>query len=207
MVRENGTIEGGWSVLEGYTQRFWDSVERSTSLVLLSVSIYLFGVVLGAGIVAIYGTDVSGLAQFTSGSEQGLTTKVTVGNLLRQNVLVNSAAAGGGLFMAAPTIFVLLMNGFVTGLVLFVSEASVVARIALFVPHAALEYGAYCLSGAAALSFPVNTIRYLREEREKMFDTRDLHDAVILIVLSFVFIVVAAIVETFVTPSVYRFVT
>lgn len=173
---------------------------------LILVSLVLFGVGGVAGWLATSGLGVE-LPDSENQALFGAFGTIPIDdlfNLAANNWLVAVGHSFGGLGFGIPTITNLLFNGLIIGALAGLSGTHPVVFAALIVPHGILEIPALSVSGALGLSLGWEGVKYVRGSNS----TEDLAGAIrrafyILVALIPVFLV-AAFLETIVTPFVGR---
>lgn len=124
------------------------------------------------------------------------TVSIAVNNLIAMVVLLLGAVSLG-----IVTVFGLVVNGLVIGVVVGIALQTVspVVILALIVPHGILEIPALLTVSAIGLRFGRLTIRYLRGNEDELLTERDLREAGLLVLFATMLIIVAAYIEANVT--------
>jgi len=123
-------------------------------------------------------------------------------HFIARNGTVISLIAAGAVLFASTTIFGLLSNGFLIGYQIGAAATSnnLLFVGAAIVPHGLFEIPAILLAGAAGFLIPGEIIKYLQGRRETPVTRQDLRQTIILTTLSFLCVLLAAVVEAVVTP-------
>ncbi|NHV61285.1 MAG: stage II sporulation protein M [Candidatus Verstraetearchaeota archaeon] len=102
-------------------------------------------------------------------------------------------------------ITILVLNGFMTGFI--VSVLPIDLALKALAPHGIFELPALVLAGAAGLCFGTGVIRKIvRRIRGKEYEvTQDFRRGLKLFIISLVLLFAAAVMETYVTPSIVGF--
>lgn len=125
-------------------------------------------------------------------------------NVLINNLLTTSVSAVGAIAVGIPTLINLLINGLVLGITFGISLTSdpQTVFLATLLPHSIIEIPAFLLASAVGLRFPRLLIKYLTESREYILHRNELRQMITVIGVSIVLIVLAAVVEGYVTPKI-----
>ncbi len=139
------------------------------------------------------------------------TDNILAKNIFAQNLTVAAIALGGGIILGLAPFFMLAVNGFILGYVLAAVSATIEASyfvkvITIFLaiaPHGLFELPAFFLAGGLGLQLG---LRYLskknRGQRTAVFK-QDFKTALYAAPVIFVLLVIAAVVEVFVTGKLF----
>lgn len=163
---------------------------------------YLFA---GLGLLVVGGVVGYGVATQLStafvleqiASAGGIPDEITFWTLVVNNVIAVTVMLLGAVSVGTVTVFSLLLNGFLVGLVVqfALRETSLLEVFLLIAPHGVVEIPAMLIVAAIGLRFGHRTVRYLLDREEELFTGRELREAGLLYVLAIAMIVVAAYIE------------
>lgn len=116
-------------------------------------------------------------------------------------LLVNNLAVIGLLAVFPFCLVVLMLNGFNIGNIVGagVRGENLDVALALVAPHGVFEFTAMFLAGAVGLRLPYEFVQYLRGRKEHILRTDDLVRLGQLMGLAILLIVVAAVIEAYLT--------
>lgn len=130
---------------------------------------------------------------------------MSVAFLFIKNSLTASVAFLTGPILIIPA-FILLFNGFIVGLIsaTLIDQVSLMAPILALAPHGIFELPALVIAGAAGLRLGISFIRKIKSKiRHTEYKlTESLESSFRLFLFSLVLLLVAAVMETYVTPIV-----
>lgn len=191
--RARRTVPGGLSLLA-------TALVRRTRILRAVAAIYLIPALVGGGIILFQGVPdpVSGYTPAAAG-------ELTFSRLLTVNLLVAAGFSAGGLLFGIPTVGMLLYNGLVHG-VSFAEVAlqneSLLETVLLFGVHGVIEIPAFWLAATAGLTVPAEISGRLVRGERVVVERESIVDAVVLTLTSFGMIVVAGVIETYLTVPV-----
>lgn len=159
----------------------------------LVLSILLFAIGFGGGLLVESSALASGTDQFGRRS---------VWFFFSRNVYVAFVLFAGALTFGVVTGMTLFYNGFVVGYALSNSGRELVTTLLLVLPHGVVELPAFWLAGAAGFTVPYGLVRYLAGDRESMLTYDDLSESAWQFALACGLLLVAAVLESTVTPVV-----
>lgn len=124
-------------------------------------------------------------------------SEITFQSILVNNVVAVSVMLLGAVSLGTLTVFAMLFNGFLVGLVvqLALREATLLEVLLLIVPHGVIEIPAMLIVGAIGLRFGHRTYRYVRGREADLLTGREIKEAALLYGVALVLIVVAAWIE------------
>ena len=165
-------------------------------LVVVSLSIYVFGSVLGF------------LNSSLTLSESPNKYTISMDNIdfieiLRNNLYSLAIILMGALLLGIPTLMSLLYNGFVLGVITFYSikllkTNSYIIGL-LILPHGIFEILAMIIAGVAGFKIPYEIVRYLAGKKEQPLTKEDIKEYLTFALISIILIVIAAWIEANVT--------
>lgn len=179
--------------------RFVGDVRQLRAAVVAAGSLLILGLVAGYAIhepvAGTSGAEASPLYDFED---------PTALDIALNNLVVMVALVAGVLTLGAITVSGLLYNGFVLGTVvksLLHGGLPATDVVALIVPHALFELGGLVLAAGVALDVTTNVLLYLLESRETVLTRTELRRRVRLVVVATLSILLAAVIEVYVTPA------
>lgn len=175
-------------------------MNRGTTLcIVLSATIFVVGLLVGGVLTAEQSIDVEQRSEIES-----VEKTPTVATILTRNVRV--FASGMVPIFAPVTLFV---NGFHIGNVVFkgfVMGYSPRVLLALVAPHGLLEYTGLLLAGAVGFRSTYEFIRYFLGLQNNVVNNRTRGEIVTLVGLGLMLILLAAVVEVYITPRIAGYV-
>lgn len=123
-------------------------------------------------------------------------------SLVSNNVQVTFIAFAGGVLASLGTVFVLIMNGVMLGLVAgaFANEGQSLQLWTFVLPHGIIELTAICIAGGAGLWLGSAILFPGRRTRREVIVTRG-REAVSLIGGTAIMLLIAGMIEGFISPS------
>jgi uncharacterized membrane protein SpoIIM required for sporulation len=128
-------------------------------------------------------------------------------DILRNNLTGITKCLIGCMLFGAPTVYILLQNGFSIGYLTktYLLEDDVITILAFTVPHGIFEIPAIIIAGAAGFKIPYEIIRYLAGKKEQILTKEDIKEYLTLALISIILIVIAAFVEAYITPKIAEY--
>jgi len=113
----------------------------------------------------------------------------------------------GGFILGIPTFINTLSNGYMFGVIFAVYSKSfgIERFLILTLPHGIFEIPATIIAGAAGFKIPYEIIRYLAGKKEQPLTKEDIKEYLTLALISIILIVIAAFVETYITPRIAEY--
>jgi uncharacterized membrane protein SpoIIM required for sporulation len=136
---------------------------------------------------------------FTNSTEITFNTKY----ILENNIKVALLLYSGAFTLGVSTIFYLIYNGILHGTLIgfLLSNGTSIKRIlVLYIPHGIFELLAMWLAGAAGLKGPQVFYRYL--QGREFVTVRDVKEYFALVTISVILLIIAAYIETNITPKI-----
>ena len=132
-----------------------------------------------------------------AGGGTGPFPPLTTVDLAVNNLVAMLALLLGAVSLGLVTLFGLVLNGLVIGVVIGIAVQQVDPLVVamLLVPHGVLEIPALLVASAVGLRFARLTVRYIRGLEATLLTRRDLREAGWLVAVSALFIVVGAYIE------------
>ena len=132
-----------------------------------------------------------------AGGGSGPFPPLTTVDLAVNNLVAMLALLLGAVSLGLVTLFGLVLNGLVIGVVIGIAVQQVDPLVVamLLVPHGVLEIPALLVASAVGLRFARLTVRYIRGLEATLLTRRDLREAGWLVAMSALFIVVGAYIE------------
>ena len=132
-----------------------------------------------------------------AGGGSGPFPPLTTVDLAVNNLVAMLALLLGAVSLGLVTLFGLVLNGLVIGVVIGIAVQQVDPLVVamLLVPHGVLEIPALLVASAVGLRFARLTVRYIRGLEATLLTRRDLREAGWLVAVSALFIVVGAYIE------------
>ena len=129
-----------------------------------------------------------------AGGGTGPFPPLTTVDLAVNNLVAMLALLLGAVSLGLVTLFGLVLNGLVIGVVIGIAVQQVDPLVVamLIVPHGVLEIPALLVASAVGLRFARLTVRYIRGLEATLLTRRDLREAGWLVAVSALFIVVGA---------------
>lgn len=139
-------------------------------------------------------------------SIQQTTQQLDLGHLLVTNTSVLTVLALGGVLVGIPTLIVLFQNGLVLGLLAGTAAGTgeLGTFFALILPHAVCELPAFWIAGCVGLKVPVDLCAYLLKRRDAPLRRRDIVQIAVLLIVAFILMVIAAVIESQITAQIAR---
>jgi len=176
--------------------RLWADYWR---YVVLSGAVFALGIVAGALLV-----DVIGLRALFGGRDLGgAFPEPTVGLLVVNNGIVILILVLSSLTLGLLTVGVLVYNGVIVGYVatLVAREGGLDVVVIGLAPHGVIEIPAFFFASAVAFRFTHQVLGAALGRREDVMTSRELREAVVMVVLALALIPVAAYVEAEITTA------
>lgn len=171
-----------------------------------AVAWFLVGVVLGMALV--WTVRLEALAEMSQGSSP-FPERFTVITIFVNNLIALGIDALGLVSVGLTSVLVLVLNGLLLGAVFAAgaSEVSLLLLALLVVPHGIIELSAFWL--VAGISFRVyhRLGRYIVGWDETPLTRQEAFEAAVLLGLSVLMILVAAVIEVHLTPEIAELVT
>ncbi|QLH79481.1 stage II sporulation protein M [Halosimplex rubrum] len=120
---------------------------------------------------------------------------------LSRNATVAAILYAGSVTFGVATAVTLCYNGFIIGYAVAASER-VIRSVMLVAPHGVFELPAFVLAGAAGLGLPAEVVQYLTGTQETLLRRSAVVESLERFLLALALLVVAAWVESAVTPAV-----
>lgn len=183
------------------TGRRLDSDSNVRRLFFLSVVLFCTGFLVGLFAV---GPSPDQSRSFTTPESAGILT------ILQFNIPVFVLLLSGVVTLGLTTVASVFLNGVLLGLTVaqaLNSGMPLHVVVALVAPHALLELPALWLSSAVGLRVSVTVVRYLREKRDVALTLPEIRRMLRLSVVALLGWLLAAIIESEVTPQVAAVVT
>lgn len=135
------------------------------------------------------------------------TNVVDINNKLFSTILFNNLYANillisGSFAFGITTITNLIVNGFTFGsqmIFVFQNGVSIKNILLLILPHGILEIPALLIAGAIGFKVPFSILNYFRDKRKTILSKIEIKDAGYLILIIFLLVFFAAIIETNIT--------
>jgi len=181
-----------------------NSIKKNKYPIVTSSFLYIIGILAG---IAVFLND-STLQTSNIMAEQSMNTSsdLSISYFLKTNGSGIAILILGGALLGAPTLVSLITNGYVHSRVILAISLSPIEFIILFVPHAIFEIPAIILAGSVGIKPPISLYEYFTHSSD--FITKDyLSDIIILSALAFILIVIAAFVESMITPLFWEYYT
>lgn len=129
----------------------------------------------------------------------------SVGFFFIKNASVAVVLFLGGATVGIVTSLTLLFNGFVVGYAV-AGTGDLLRSVVLLAPHGVVEFPAFLLAGAAGLQLPAELAAYLRGQQSVVVADGALRHAIVRFGVSILLLIIAAVLESVVTPLVGRLV-
>lgn len=103
----------------------------------------------------------------------------------------------GALFLGAPTIYLLFINGIIFSHTMCYASTKL-ATIDVFLltfPHVTFEFLGLWFAGAIGFIIPRDVLAYLFKKRDRIIPIDTLIDVLLLFIFSFIFLGIAALIE------------
>jgi len=127
-------------------------------------------------------------------------------DILMNNLNVITKCLIGCMLFGAPTLYILLQNGFSIGYLtkMYLLENDITTILAFTAPHGILEIPAMIIAGAAGFKIPYEIVRYLVGRKEQILIKEDIKEYLTLALISIILIVIAAWIEANVTLKIAK---
>lgn len=172
----------------------------------LAAAVALFAAGTALGWLLIGGVTPDALSGFGS-APRPFPSRITTRTVLANNLLALAVVLSGVVTFAVTTAASLVFNGLLLGFALGAAEGSLLAVLALILPHGVLELPAFWIAGAVAIRVTHRLVRYLRGTDERILTRTELAEAVLLAALAAGLIAVAAVVEARLTVGIAEWLT
>lgn len=180
------------------------ALDEHRSAFLVSTALFVVGLLAGLGMAAagIDLLELLGLDDLSDALPED--AELTVKFLFRNNSRVLLMLVAGALTLGLLTAFLLGYNGLLVGWVVgwTAGDVGIGLLLALLVPHGVLELPAFWLGGAVALRFVHVVANYLRGARDHVLTRAEAGRTLLLVLLAWLLIGLAAVIEVHVTPAI-----
>ncbi|WP_435098985.1 stage II sporulation protein M [Halarchaeum sp. P4] len=152
------------------------------------------------------GYALGGTVPTTESTQSAPTVTVSAPDVFVNNALAAGFLVTGGVLLGVPTAIALIQNGVLVGSLAATATAGghPAVFVALLAPHAVFELPALWLAAAAGFRAPAGLLAYLRRRRERPVSAQDVRDIVVLVASATVLLLVAALVEAYVSVPLAR---
>lgn len=165
----------------------------------LSVVLFLVGSIIGAILITI-GVDLFAALGFEEIGD-ALPDEITTMTILVNNTVVFLLALVGLFSFGLLSALILVFNGVVVGYVVLpaIQEVGIGFAIVAIVPHGIPELSAFFVATAVVFRLLHRFIQMIRDQRERLLDPGDGRRIGLLLVVAWIVLAVAAVIEATVT--------
>lgn len=167
-----------------------------------AVAWFFLGALLGVALAQ--RVSLAALSEFAGEGGSVLPEQITATTVAVNNLLALGVDALGLVTVGLASVLMLLLNGFVVGLVvgLLAGETSLLLLVALLLPHGVVELTAFWLVAGVVFRVYHRMARYVVGRDERFLDRQEVFEAAVLFGVAVLMILVAAVIEVHVTPAV-----
>ncbi|USZ69181.1 stage II sporulation protein M [Halorussus salilacus] len=170
--------------------RIVEAIRRNHLFILASSVVYFSGVIVG--ILAVSTIELESVPTFVESYRVRVDGTMTI---FETNATVLTTVLAGALTFSGTSLVGLFTSGFVHAAVLVSLPVSVFEFGKFFVPHALVELPAVWIGGSVGLRIPYELVQFLRGVRTESVSKREVIDMLLLTIVAYVGIALAAVIE------------